>query len=191
MSDSFRLVLPPHRVRFYPEGSECKDPWDGDLILVDHGTLASHIIEDAEKIATFREPQLRGYTWCGHVGVIRTTLGATKMVSEMGFRGYERRPLETYKARLYAVVNFQCGPEQRLAAAQYDDSMAGADYGWAEYPVIALDDATGLSLDASWGNHVICSAHAMIVASAMGFMGTRLPTRTEPMRVAMWVGAKQ
>jgi len=185
----FQLVVPPHVVRFFEAGEHCSDPRDTDMILVDHGTFASTLIEDAEKIVTLREPELKGYTWCGHAGVVRTSDAPVPMVSEMGFKGYERRPLEEYRARLYAVVSFDIVPSQRLAAARFDDAMQGADYGWGEYPAIALDDTTGLSLGASWGDHVICSAHTMIVQGAAGFLGTRLPIRTEPMRIACWVGA--
>jgi len=188
--NAFSLVVPPHSVRFYEKGQHCTDPKDCDIILVDHGTIASTLIEDAEKIVTLREPELKGFTWTGHSGIIRTGIGSGPIVSQMDFTGYQRKGLEDYSARLYAVVSFDVDPAQRIAAASFDDAMQGADYGWLEYPVIALDDATGLSLDASWGDHVICSAATMIVASALGFMGTRLPTRTEPMRVAMWTGAK-
>lgn len=189
MGDHFGLVIPPHTVRFYEKGEHCTDPKDGDVLLVDHGTIASTLIEDAEKIATFREPELRGFTWCGHSAIVRTTLGPAPMVSEMGFKGFERRGFEEYRKRLYAVVSFDVGDAQRRAAALFDDAMSHADYGWGEYPAIALDDATGLQLDASWSDHIICSTHVMMVGAALGFMGDRLAVRTEPMRIAMWVGA--
>ncbi len=189
MSDHFALVLPPHTVRWYEAGQHCDDPRSGDILLVDHGTLASDVIEGAQKLATIREPQLRSYAWCGHAAIIRADGAPT--VSEMGFKGYERRSLWSYRARLYAVVNLEVTPSQRQAALDFDDAMQGADYGWLEYPAIALDDMTGLGLDASWSDHLICSAATMTVAGAMGFMGTRLPTRTEPMRIAMWLGASR
>lgn len=189
MSDHFALVIPPHSVRFYGKGEHCTDPKDADIILVDHGTIASTLIEDAEKIVALREPELDGFTWCGHAGIIRTSLGSTPIVSEMGFRGYERAILETYRHRLYAVVSFSAEASQRIAAANFDDAMKDADYGWFEYPAIILDDVTGLQLDASWSDHVICSTHVMMVEAAMGFFGSRLAVRTEPMRIAMWCGA--
>ena len=189
-SSHFALVVPAHTVRWFPEGEHCADPKTGDILLVDHGTFASTLIEDAQKIATWRSPELDGYTWCSHAAVVRTDLGAEPMVSEMGFKGYERRPLLDYRARLYAVVSFASTEDQRWAAARFDDAMSGADYGWLLYPAIAIDDALGTQLSMSWSDHIICSAHAMLVASALGFMGDRLATRTEPMRVALWVGAK-
>lgn len=191
MSEDFRLVVPPCTVRFFEKGEHCSDPKDTDIILVDHGSIASTLIEDAEKIATIREPELKGFTWCGHAGIIRTSDATAPTVSEMGFKGYERRGLETYQARLYAVVSFDIDDAQRKAAASFDDAMAGADYGWFEYPAIIADDVTGLQLDASWSDHVICSTHVMMVEAAAGLLGTRLAVRTEPMRVAMWVGAKR
>lgn len=190
MGDHFSLVIPPHTIRWYEKGEHCTDPQSGDIILVDHGTIASNLIEEIEKMATVRESDLKGYTWCGHTAIIRTDLGPTPIVSEMGFKGYERRELETYKARRYAVVNFDVVDAQRIAACAFDDSMKDADYGWVEYPAIVLDDVTGLQLDVSWSDHLICSAATMIVGSALGFMGSRLATRTEPMRIAMWLGAK-
>ena len=189
MSGHFGLVVPPHTVRFYEKGQHCTDPQNGDILLVDHGSIASTLIEDAEKLATLREPALRGYTWCGHAGIIRTDLGPTPVVSEMGFAGHEYRPFIDYKERLGAVVNLQSGVAQRLAASAFDDAMAGAKYGWFEYPTIVLDDATGLELDSAYADHVICSTHVMMVEAALGFMGDRLPVRVEPMRIAMWLGA--
>jgi hypothetical protein len=191
MNEDFQLVIPPLTVRFFERGQHCENPKDTDIILVDHGTIASTLIEDAEKIATIREPALDGYTWCGHAGVIRTSDAIVPMISEMGFWGYERRPLESYRARLYAVVSFDIDDTQRRAAAQFDNAMSGADYGWFEYPAIIVDDATGLQLDASWSDHVICSTHVMMVQAAAGFLGTRLAVRTEPMRLAMWCGARR
>lgn len=187
----FTPVIPPHSVRWFPEGEHCANPQTGDIILVDHGTLASTVVEDLEKVAAWRQKELRPYTWCGHAGIIRTDLPGGNTVSEMGFKGYERRPLETYRARLYAVVNFTVVAEQRIAAAQFDDAMAGADYGWLEYPAMALDDTTGLQLSVSNSDHVVCSAATMLVGAALGFMGDRLAVRTEPMRIAMWLGARR
>jgi len=188
----FALVVPNHTVRWYAEGEHCTDPQNCDIILVDHGTVASTLVEDAEKLGTIREPELRPYTWCGHAGVIRTGLASSigPMVSEMGFRGYERRPLETYRARRYAVVSLWAVREQRLAAAKFDDAMQGADYGWLEYPAMAVDDVFGTQLAVSESDHVVCSAHTMLVASALGFFGDRLAIRTEPMRIAMWLDVK-
>jgi hypothetical protein len=191
MSGHFGLVVPSHTVRFYEKGEHCTDPQNGDILLVDHGSIASTLIEDLEKLATIREPALRGFTWCGHVGIIRTDLGPETIVSEMGFKGYERRPFLDYKERLGAVVNLRIVPEQRAAMSAFDDAMVGAEYGWLEYPSIVADDVTGLGLSASYADHVICSAHAMIVGGAAGFMGDRLPVRVEPMRIAMWLGAKR
>jgi hypothetical protein len=188
--DDFALVIPPFTIRWYDKGEHCTDPQSADLLLVDHGNVSSDIIEGAEHAATLRERALKGYTWCGHAAIIRTDLGPTPIVSEMGFKGYERCPLESYRARLYAVVNFTAVEAQRTAACAFDDAMKGADYGWLEYPAIVLDDLTGLKLDVSWADHLICSAATMIVGSALGFMGSRLATRTEPMRIAMWLGAQ-
>ena len=185
----FTLVIPSLSIRWYPAGEHCADPQTGDILLVDHGTLASAVVEDLEKVASWREPGLRPYAWCGHAAIIRTDLPNGPTVSEMGFKGYERRPLADYRARRYAVVNFDAVAEQRLAAAQFDDAMAGADYGWLEYPAMGLDDLTGLQLSVSNADHLVCSAATMIVAGALGFMGDRLPVRTEPMRIAYWVGA--
>ncbi len=189
MSEHFTLVVPNHHIRWYDKGEHCTDPQNCDIILVDHGTVASTLVEDAEKLGAWREPELHPYTWCGHAGIIRTDLGVTPMVSEMGFKGYERRDLEEYRARRYAVVSLLAVREQRLAAAKFDDAMQGADYGWLEYPAMALDDVLGTQLSVSNADHVVCSAHTMLVASALGFFGDRLAVRTEPMRIAFWLGA--
>ncbi len=191
MSGHFVPVVPPHTVRWFPEGEHCEDPQTGDILLVDHGTFASSLVEHLEGLATIRAPYLKGYTWCGHTAIVRSDLSSVPTVSEMGFKGYERRPLWSYRARLYAVVNVQAVPEQRAAAAAFDDAMKGIDYGWLEYPEMALDDATGLQLSLSWSDHLVCSAATMTVASALGVFGDRLAVRMEPARVAYLFGAKR
>ncbi len=187
----FTPVVPPHSIRWYGPGEECTDPLNGDILLVDHGTFASTIIEDLEKVITLRSPELRGYTWCGHSANIRVDDGTAPVVSEMGFKGLERRPLANYAHRLYAVVSFtEATPEQRLAFSQFDDAMSGLDYGWFEYLPIAVDDALGTNVAGSIGDHLICSARTMLCAAPLGFMGDRLAVRTEPARIAYWLGAQ-
>ena len=191
MSDKahFGLVIPSVSVRWFPAGEHCTDPRSGDIILVDHGTIDSSIVQDLEKAATLRDPALRPFTWCAHAGIIRTDLDGPAKVSQMGWSGYGRAPLWDYKARLYAVASLDVTGAQRQAACAFDDAMAGVDYGWLEYPVIALDDTLGLNIDASHADHLICSAHATLVAMAMGLFPDRPATEVEPMRLAMWFGA--
>ncbi len=187
----FTPVIPPHEVRWFGPGEECLDPKNGDILLVDHGTIASRIIEDLEKAATLTEPELNGYTWCGHAANIRTDLPGGNVASEMGFRGLERNPMASYEHRDYAVVTFTDATDrQRAVFSQFDDAMADLDYGWFEYLPIAFDDLTHAQFSGSWGDHLICSARTMLCAAPLGFMGDRLAIRTEPMRIAYWLDAK-
>jgi hypothetical protein len=96
MSDAhFKLVVPPHTVRFFEVGQHCDDAKSGDFFLVHHATIASDATELGQEIEKFHDP-IEGYTWCTHTAFARDKY----TLSEMGFRGYERRDILDYKHKL-------------------------------------------------------------------------------------------
>lgn len=191
MSDTFRLIVPNHSVRWYPPGQHCVDAQTGDELLVKHSTIFADAITAGQEAMAVTRPQLRGYTWPDHDAFIRGSKDGRTMVSEMGPRGYERRPLYDYVAHLYCVVHYTATDEQRGAAAAFDDACSGVDYGWDEYLADILDGITHLKFAGSWGDNIICSTHLTLVTMAMGFMPAFTPSAVVPAHRAMWLGAKQ
>ncbi len=183
---SFDLIVPPFSLRWFEAGEHCDDAQPGDILLINHGTPVSEAIDLGQKALSITEPDLLPFTWCTHDAFSR----GDGLLSEMGFRGYERRQLLDYKHHLYAVGHFDVSDEARARALGYDDAMAGIDYGWAEYLPLILDGLTGAKFEGSWGNAVICSTHLTLVLMALGLFPDRLPGSVVPARTALWLGAR-
>jgi hypothetical protein len=185
-----KLIVPPSTVEWYPVGQDCADAVDGDLLLIDHGTLADDAIKIGQRALQVTEPDLTGYTWCAHTAIVRgQVLGGTG-VSEMGFGGFERRPLLGYRHHLYAKVHFNVTEHQRVTAVSNDLSCEGLNYGWLSYPPLVLDGLTGEKLACSWGDAIICSHHCTLVLMGLGLFPDRPPSMVVPARMALWIGAK-
>ena len=188
---NMRLTVPPFKVTWFPRGVDCADAEDGDLILMDHGTWEDDAIEVAQELLTLSEPDLKGYTWCAHTAYVRGIVDGEIMVSEMGPSGYERRPLKGYTHRQYAVVHFNVDDITREQADSFDEACQGLDYGWFQYPAIALDDLTGVKLACSWGDTIICSTHCTMVLMGLGLFPDRPPAMVVPARMAQWFKASK
>ena len=189
MSHQLGLIVPPHSIRFFEQGEHCSDPQTGDLVLVDHGTWQDNLIQRGQEALTLTEPDLRGYTWCAHTAFVRD--GSTGTLSEMGFRGYERRPLSDYAAHLYAVVNFTMNDEQRATMVSYDDACVGVGYGFLEYLPLIFDGLTDATFGGSFGDSLICSHHLTLLLMGGGLFPDRQADRVVPARLALWSGAER
>ena len=190
MNHLMQLRLPPFTVGWYPAGIDCTDSVDGDLFLIDHGTWEDDAIQLAQKALLLTEPDLEGFTWCAHTAFRRGAFAGEEMLSEMGPRGYERRPVKDYHHRLYAKVHFEVEDAPRLNAVSNDFCCEGLEYGWEQYPVLALDDLTGAKLACGWGDAIICSTHCVLVLMGLGLFPDRPPSTVVPARMALWTGAK-
>ena len=191
MSDTFALVVPPHSIRWLPPGQDCHDAQTGDELLVKHNTILADAITIGQDAMALTRPQLRGYTSLDHNAFIRGSKDGRTMVSEMGPKGYERRPLYDYVAHMYAVVHYEVADEQRSAAVAFDEAMKDVDYGWEEYVDDILDGLTHLKFVGSWGDNIICSTHLTLVTMAMGFMPALMPSAVVPAHRAMWLQAQR
>jgi hypothetical protein len=175
-------------VRWFAAGEHCADPRSGDVLLVDHGTWADDAIKLGQEALCASEPDLKGFTWCAHTALVRCD-GPEPMVSEMGFRGFERRPLLDYKHHEYAVATFSISGEQRTTELANDAACQGLEYGWLEYPALELDGLTGAKLACSWGDAIICSHHVTLCMMGAGLFPDRPPSQIVPARIALWVSA--
>lgn len=185
-----KLIVPPHEVRWFPEGEHCTDAEPGDLFIVRHNTVFADAIAAGQRVlAHTTEPELRGFTWGDHVAFSRPANNGIPTLSEMGPKGYERRPVYDYVAHLYAVVHFDVTDEQRKQAMAYDDACSGVTYGWAEYLPIIIDGLTSAEFAGSWGDAIICSTHLSIVLAGLGFFVDRPATAVIPAHFSYWTGA--
>jgi hypothetical protein len=184
-----QLLVPPRTVTWYPAGEDCSDSVDGDLFLIDHGTLADDAIELGQEALTVTQPELKGYTWCAHTAFRRGQIAGADALGEMGFKGYERRTVAGYKHHLYAKVHFDASEEQCATAVEFDESCEGLEYGWTEYPTLALDGLTEAKLACTWGDAIICSTKETIVLMGLGLFPDRPPAMVVPARMALWIGA--
>jgi hypothetical protein len=186
MSDArFKLVVPPCTVRFFEVGEHCEDAKAGDFFLVHHGTLASDAIELGQEIEKAHDP-IEGYTWSTHTAFARDKY----TLSEMGFRGYERRDILDYKHKLYAVVHFDSSAAQVQASLDFDDACQGLEYGYQEYVGLMLEAIDRDVFAGSWGDAVVCSVHTTLVAMALGLFPDRWASLVYPALWAYWTGAK-
>ena len=184
-----KLRVPPCTIQWYPPGYHCIDSVDGDIFLIDHGTLVDDVIRLGQEALTITEPELKGYTWCEHTATRRGYIDGEDALSEMGWKGYERRILANYAHRLYAKVHFEVDDVLRANAVANDVSCEGLEYGWEEYPPLVLDGLTGAQLACTFGDAIICSTKETLVMMGLGLMPDRLPSMVVPARIAYWVGA--
>ena len=179
------LIVPPHSVRYFPKGEHCTDAQPGDVLLVDHGTFSSDLILAGQRALAITEPEIKPFTWVTHNAFVRES----DLVSEMGFKGYERRTLLDYKAYFYGVVHFDMSDEQRATTLAYDDACQGVEYGWAEFVPEVIDGLTRARFVGSWGSSIDCSTHVTLVMMGGGLFPDRSPYAVVPARVGLWVGA--
>ena len=183
------MLVPEHTIRWYGVGETCTDPVNGDIMLVKHKTLMGDAIAEAQKVLVITEPELKGYTWNNHSAFIRWQ-DSRPFVSEMGPKGYERRPLLGYEHELYCIINLQCAPAQRNQSLLSDQACEGLDYGWLEYLPFVLDGLTWAKFSASWGDAIICSTYVTLLAMAMGLFPDREPNGVAPCHLSLWFDAK-
>lgn len=192
MSDAlFKLIVPPHTTRWFPEGEEIVGAVDGDLLLVDHGTWEDELIKIGQDALAITETDLHGYTWCAHDALVRGTIDGQTAVSEMGFHGYERRPILDYTKHNAALIHFDVSDEARATCVAYDEACEGVEYDWFEYVPFALDGLTGAKLSCAWGDTIICSTHVTMCLMGLGLFPDRPPTWVVPARTALWCRAEK
>jgi hypothetical protein len=190
--DELALTVPPHSVRWFEKGEHCADAVDGDLLLVRHHTLLADAISAGQEALLLTQPDLEGFTWNDHCAIIRGHDSSLRtMVSEMGPRGYERRPLFDYQAELYAVVHFDVSTMQRETACLFDAACASVDYGWLEYLDLIVDGVTNAKFAGSWGDAIICSTHCALVLMGLGLFPDREPSNVIPAHFSLWTGARR
>lgn len=186
MGDSrFRLVVPTNSVTFYEAGEHCTDARGGDFFLVNHGTLMSDVIEMGQEIERLNDPGIADSLWCTHICFARDA----DTVSEMGFKGYERRGLLDYKKRVYARVRFASTQSQIDASLAADDACSGLEYGWHEYIPLIAQAIDREEFAGSWGDSIVCSVHASLLARAQGMFPDRWDSLVYPALWAYWLGA--
>jgi len=190
MSKEFGHIVPPHSVRFFDYDVACVDAAPGDWLLVDHGTGVSKGIEIGQSIiAATTQKDLRDFTWPDHSAFVTEDNGQI-LVSEMGPRGHELRPLSAYKAKRYAVVHFDVSDEARALALKFDRAMWDAEYGYLQYLALLINGTLAISIDLSCGNSVICSTHVTTVSAPMGFFPGRLAQSVMPAHLAKYTNAR-
>lgn len=185
------LILPSYTVDWFLEGQHCEDAIDGDLILMDHGTWEDDLISLAQEVLVLTQHELKGCTWCAHTGIVHGYIDGRTALSEMGPGGHERRTLYDYKHHLYARVRFNVDEDARKTAMSYDTACSHLAYGWAQYPVLALDELTGEKWACSWGCTIVCSTHCTMVLMGLGLFPDLPPSMVIPARMAYWFKASK
>jgi hypothetical protein len=183
------LEVPTYSWRWFGANEHCTDPADADMLLVDHGTDTSRFIKAGEwLLAHTTQPALKKFTWLDHAAVVRWRDGVP-VVSEMGPRGHELRPLETYEDCRYCVVHFDAGDESRQRALAYDESCWAAKYGWFQYVGFLVNGLTATKFSFGWGDNLICSTHVSMVMKGLGLFADRPDESVMPMHLAWYVEA--
>lgn len=179
----------PHSIRWYGPGEHCSDPQDGDLFIVDHGTVLSRALILAARLFARLHPSLRPFAWCDHVAWLRNVNGVF-FVSEMGPSGHKQRSLEHYQPRLYCVVSFDVPDEDRQRVCRADDRCSAVEYGWSNYVAQGFDGVTGLRVAGAAGDSMDCSAEVALCGWNVYWTLSRNPLACSPWDIAQAVGAK-
>ena len=181
----------PVSLRWYEAGEHCADPIPGDVILVDHLTLLAKAISGGETIESHLwRKDLKGFTWLDHCGIIRNDSGEF-MVSEMGPRGHELRPLIDYQARLYCVAHFDVTDDERNLVLASDADLVGIDYGWVQYLALIANGLSGTNISLALGDAIICSTAVARCAENIYFVFDRPAEDLIPSDIAKMVGAQR
>jgi hypothetical protein len=181
----------PVSLRWYEAGEHCDDPVAGDVILVDHTTLLAKAISTGETIESHLwRHDLKGFTWLDHCGIIRNDAGEF-MVSEMGPRGHELRPLATYVDRLYCVAHFEVSEVLRPLVLASDEDLHNIDYGWIQYFALVANGLSGTKISLALGDAMICSTAVARCGANIYFIFDRPDEDLIPSDIAKMVGAKR
>lgn len=183
----------PHSVRYFPAGFTCTDPVAGDVIIVDRGSILPRLIKTGEwviaNLPLVGEPELKPYTWCDHVAFIREDVPGVFTVSQMEATGHQIVPLEGYRANDYAVAHFDVADELRALVLAADARCAGIEYGFFQYPFLALGGVSGGKLAVAYGSSMVCSTEVATCGENIYWTSDRNAAAVIPSRIALWVGA--
>ena len=179
--------VPKHTIRWYQTNEECTDPVEGDLLLIRHTGLLPTLIRTGERVMALSDHGLEPYCWTNHAAIV-TYRNGVPMVSEMAGRGNQIVPISTYTHALYAVVNFNITAAQRNAVSAATARCEGIQYGWYQYPFLALD-AFHLHISGGSSERMICSTMATMVQMEGGLWPDRQPLGISPAHLARIVGA--
>lgn len=177
----------PHSTRWFGPGEHCADPRDGDVLIVDHGTVWSRVLIFTARLFAWLHPSLRAFVWCDHIAFIRMVNGVP-FVSEMGPTGHRLRALAHYQSRLYCIVTFAVSDEDRGRVVAADERLGALEYGWGEYPAQAVNGITGLHL-AVTGRAMDCSAAVALCGWNIYWNLNGPPQANAPWDMARAVGA--
>lgn len=181
----------PVSIRWYGPGEHCENPTPGDVLLVDRGDGIAWLIERGQWLESHLwRRDLQGFTWNNHCGLIRNDGVLGDMVSEMGFKGHELRPLATYVDRRYCVVNFGVTQELRNIVLASDARIHGLSYGYLQYPALVFNGITGSQIAFSYGQTFICSTHVASVSKNIYFTTGRPEDNMIPADISKIVGAR-
>lgn len=179
--------VPPFTIRWYGPGESCTDPLDGDLLLIAHGTKLAALIRTGERIVALSDKGLEPFCWSNHSACVLTVDGEI-CVSEMAAKGNQVVPLSTYDHKLYAVVSFKITVAQRAAVVQAINGCMGIEYGYWQYPFLALA-ALHLPFAGGTGETMICSTMSTMCQMAAGLWPDRQPIAMMPAHLARLVNA--
>lgn len=181
---SLGLIVPPHRRTWYGPGEQPRAVTPGSILLVDHGNDVSTAIRWGQRVESLTNRAIRGFTWNDHAALVIDG----DVVSEMGVRGHELRPLAHYDDRVECVVELLIDDESRVRGLAYDQSCHDVEYGFVQYPFFVAD-AFGLKFMGGWGATMICSTHVTMCAMGMGLFPTLPPSGVLPAHLSAWFGA--
>ena len=204
MKTDIDLWVAPHTIRWYETGEHCSDPKIGDIIIVRHRTFLATIIAFAQWLLSLIHHEFKGYTWGDHVAVIIQASGqefarntvvtfapGTWIVSEMGPRGHEHRALSAYQSKLYCVVHFDVPAVDHQKVVNADYAFNDIDYGFIQYPFLAINAFTGLPISVSFGSSMVCSCEVTIIGMNIYWIPNVQPSGVFPMHISYWVGASR
>ncbi len=188
--DRFTLRLPPFVRTWSLAGEPLTVTSEADLVLVRHSTIWAAAIAHAQTLGEIAHPEWTGFTWANHACVSRLMPDGSMGISEMGARGYERRPASDYVDRDACVIHFLVSDNLRANAVANDEAMSGIDYGWLSFLPDTLALFTHEDLAITLRNHVVCSTHATMVLMGLGLFPAVVPTAVIPAHLALWTSSR-
>lgn len=188
--DQFQLRVPDHTVTFFGKGAEVTGAVEGDFLVVRHPTIFADVIARLQALENEIHHDLDGFTGWDHAAFTRGFDEQHRlMVSEMGPKNYERRPLFDYTDKECSLIHYNVSDELRAIGLANDVACSGIDYGWSDYIGDVIDGLDGGKLSLTFGDAVDCSCHTTLLAMGMGLFPDRLPSIVTPARFAKWHGA--
>ena len=165
--------------RAYAPGEAPKKFTPGDFILTHSKAIPGKVIRAGEFIRYHGD--MRDFSHWNHSALIISEDG--KLIEAVG-RGVSYGHISDYKDQEYYIVSTKLNKQSQEQAIDAAISFLDEKYGWVTIASLTLELLTGVKIQFSSSNSIICSALVAMSLWAGGYVFSRNPLQMMPADLA-------